>query len=266
MLQPDYAGYGNLPYWGDDESYAFDLLPTIDLTVRNCVFEKGNGTHYPNAIGTHSTSSADYPENILIENCTFHDCTFSAIRLPHCKNVKILNNIFYNENPDKTGDMYMINLRALSNAYPGNENILIQGNTFQSLLGNELGDDNTIFIGVTAHTNNSSWCKNVQILDNQAFGTFQRAVEDMGKEGSTITPVHTSQDFIQVDKVDGLNVSGNRVIQMKQLIFINGGPTKLRNVTIKNNYMENMRVFIRIGDGATLTPVPIDGCIVEDNV
>lgn len=261
MLQPDYATYGGLPYWGNDASFAFDALPTINLTVRGCTFEKGEGTHYPNAIGTHGANTA-FPENFLIENCTFHDCTYSAIRLPHIKGVKIINNIFYNENPNKVGDHYMINFIGVNRAEPSGEDILIKGNTFKSLLGNELGDDNTIFIGIIANSNNTTWFKNIQIIDNIAYGTYQRAPEDMGKESSAVPAVHSGQDFLQLRRAEQLDIINNKVVQMKQLIYIDN-PINIKDIRIKDNYMENMRLFVRCGSN---NASKVEGSVIEDNV
>lgn len=256
VIQPDYATYGSTPYWGDDESYAFDALPTDGLTVDGCVFKKNDGdTYYLNAVGTHSINQTAL-NNITVRNCKFYGCHYSNIRLPRATNVLIENNVFYSVNGTRTGDNYAINcVQMTSGSYNivTSESITIKNNKYFATLDT----DDQIFIGVKGY-NSSNLAKNISIVDNEFNGVFT----DMSSTASQ------GQDFMQLSNVDNVLVENNKVNRAKAVIFktINGICTNLK---VLSNICKNCSRFIRGGDNSSnnyATSLAPTGFVVRDNV
>ena len=256
VIQPDYATYGSTPYWGDDESYAFDALPTDGLTVDGCVFKKNDGdTYYLNAIGTHAINQTAH-NNIIVRNCEFYGCHYANIRLPRVTNAIIENNIFYSVNGTRTGDNYAINcVQMTSSSYNivTSENIAIKNNKYVATLET----DDQIFIGVKGY-NSDNLAKNISIVGNEFTGVYT----DQSSAASQ------GQDCMHLSNVDNVLVESNRISRAKSVVFktMNGICTNLKVIS---NICKNCSRFIRGGDGSgnnyatSLAPV---GFVVRDNV
>lgn len=96
MIQLDSATYKGMPYWDEYSGACYDELPCENITISDCLFTRGNGTHAPNAIGTH-TAYSGASKNITITRNTFYDCYSYAIRFPRVNNLTISENHFLSE-------------------------------------------------------------------------------------------------------------------------------------------------------------------------
>ena len=233
MIQPDYARSSSVPYWNSYTTPNFDDLPTTDLLIENCTFEKGNGEYYPNAIGTHADADVGH-ENITIRNCKFYGCNYSSIRLPKVKNALIENNIFYDLSATRSSDTYCVNLIALNNLNNPSETIKILNNSFK--LNNDL-NGSLIAIGVRGKTN--SLFKNV-IIDNNYF--------ESNYDGENN---NTGADAIQANDIDVLKFSNNVCYKVKNVLF-KGANVLLNHLELINNLIRYCRTFCRTnGDYST---------------
>lgn len=226
MIQPDYARSSSVPYWNSYTTPNFDDLPTTDLIIENCSFEKGTGTYYPNAIGTHADADVGH-ENITIRNCKFYGCNYSSIRLPKVKNALIENNIFYDLSATRSSDTYCVNLIALNNLNNPSETIKILNNSFK--LNNDL-NGSLIAIGVRGKTN--SLFKNV-IIDNNYF--------ESNYDGENN---NTGADAIQANDIDVLKFSNNVCYKVKNVLF-KGANVLLNHLELINNLIRYCRDFYR---------------------
>ena len=229
LIQPDYARYNGLPYW-DETLCGYDNLPTVDLLIDRCTFEKGDGNAYPNAIGTHSIGDKQL-ENIIIRNCKFYDHTYSSIRLPKVKNLLIENNIFYNINQDTArGNRYAINLVSLSSAnydIKPSENVVIRNNEF--LVDGGIG--NMIGISFRGYSANEI-VKNLVVRDNYFESTY-----DENTDGC---------DSLHTGYSENITYDDNTCYKIKNT-FMQIANTTLHDVKFTNNTMKYCRDSIRGG-------------------
>ena len=216
VIQTDYATYTGLPYWGE-ELPAFDNLPTINLTVDNCVFSKGSGTYYPCAIGTHSTG--DYAiKNVLIKNCTFNGSGYSSIRFLVAEDVMIENNYFY------ANQGVGIRLRSYNKNIPIN-NITIKDNRF-TLEGE---NHNAINIEGLTEEDVEYMCYGINVSDNICTGDWN---------GDDVTH---DVFFLLVGDVEN-SVISNNIVNNCKFFIIKDNNKYFKNSTIsdnKINYCEN---------------------------
>ena len=250
VIQTDYAARGGLPYWADAGSPAYDGLPTTDVTVEGCVFEIGDGTHYPNAIGTHGIRETPI-KNIVIKKCIFHGCSYSNIRLPRVDNVLIDGNTFYGVNNGNDGG-FAINLVAITSssfAIVPSSNITISNNKYISTA--EQGG--LIFMGIIGYDNDHP-TKNVKVVNNEYNGV---AVSEAAYIGLDFSHIYSAEDVV---------VSNNVFRKAKHCIFKQQNRT-IKNLTFANNVCENclriVRGYTNSNTDATNAP---SGLIIEDNI
>lgn len=233
LIQPDYARYAGLPYWGESEDYAYDNLECQDLLFDGCSFEKGDGDTYPNAIGTHSIGDNPH-SNIIIRNCQFYDNTYACIRFPKVKNLLIEHNEFYNINRDSSrGNTYFINLVALNSSnYALNltEDVRIINNKF--LVDGGIGNG----IGITFRGfNTEQIVKDLVVRDNYFESTY-------GDNSDGADALHTGNS-------DNVTFDNNTMYKIKNC-FLQITSTQLHNVKFINNTMKYCRDSIRGGSNA----------------
>lgn len=247
MIQPDYARSVSGAYWGSVE-VGYDNLPTKDLIFDGCSFKKGEGTYYPNAIGTHGTGELPH-ENITIKNCKFHDCSYSCIRLPKATNVLIENNIFYNEFTGSRGDTYAINFISLSETNVTNvsNKINIINNKF--VVNTVAG--NLIWIGIKG-IDNDPLLHDINIKDNYFHGTYN--VSTGG-----------GNDGMHLANVTDITIDNNIFDKIKNCIFKTAAKV-LKNISILNNTMNYCRDFTRGGSDVTTEATVIDGVFESNNL
>ena len=173
-----------------------DKKPTTNVTIRSCYFGGSEASpQYMAAIGTHSQQAGVKCSDILIEDCTFDNAAFAAIRFMAYDRMTIQNNTFIvkdtavAENLDRYGilaDTYgsMIDPKGAD----GTTELTIEGNTFTI--------ESAGAIGITVTGNNGSPKKpsGITIKDNTLIGKDGAAVgielyrvEDCTLEGNTVS-------------------------------------------------------------------------------
>jgi hypothetical protein len=234
MIQPDYAHYRGLPYWGNELNYAYDELPTVDLLVEGCLFEKGNGNTYPNAIGTHGSLEGKHT-NIVIRNNIFRDSTYSAIRIPRVENLYIQDNVFINCNPNGSERSFIWLEQGYANGQgTSNKNILIEDNIIKT----ELDNMNIIFFKVWGDNLPENYHRDIVVRNNMYHGTYS----------STLS----GADFIQMGNVKDVIVESNIVNKAKNFIWCIGGNAVTKGLSVISNRMIDCRTFIGKPSTATL--------------
>lgn len=176
-----------------------DKKPTTNVTIRSCYFGGSEASpQYMAAIGTHSQQAGVKCSDILIEDCTFDNAAFAAIRFMAYDRMTIRNSTFIvkdtavAENLDRYGilaDTYgsMIDPKGAD----GTTELTIEGNTFTI--------ESAGAIGITVTGNNGSPKKpsNILIKNNTITGTDGAVgielyrVEDCTLEGNTISGFQT---------------------------------------------------------------------------
>lgn len=255
VIQPDYASYVGLPYWGNEEGYAFDLLPCINITIDECVFKKKtNDAYFLNAIGSHYINTTAH-ENIIIKNCEFYDFEYSSIRLPRVKNLKILSNKFYNISETRTGDNPFITLENMESQVDekiSKENIEIGKNEFINV-----GDVvDAIFINIDGDSEYLT--KNIYIYENNYVG---KLIEDSPFSATSVA----GQDFSHLNNCENIYLQNNIIEQTKSIIFRNDNKI-LKNINMENNTFIKCLRAIRGADSTTLEDDNIDGLIYQNNI
>lgn len=133
MIQIDSALYKGMPYWDGIANIAYDELPCQNIVISDCNFERGQGTHNPNAIGTHTAYSGS-SQNITIKNNVFRDCYSYAIRFPKVNKLNITNNQFISKNrrhKELSGFIKIYGISQLGIPVSACHSINIKGNIFQ---------------------------------------------------------------------------------------------------------------------------------------
>jgi len=238
IIQTDYADYDGLPYWGNDPDYAYDDLPTVDVTLSNCEFKKGNGTNYPNAIGTHAIYGNLPIKNITIINNKFDGFTYSAIRYPNIDGLLIKNNIFVNNEVNNLGsDRYAIRLYSKWSAevYPDIycKNITIDGNRF-------IRTTNRINMSaIDLEGRSDSLVTNAKIVNNYYDGAWADSSDDY--------------DFVHLSNINDVTIENNIINQPKIAIYLLGSTDTFNVVKIANNEFNGMRDVFKALSG---TPYP----------
>lgn len=178
-----------------------DKKPTTNVTIRGCYFGGSEASpQYMAAIGTHSQQAGVKCSDILIEDCTFDNAAFAAIRFMAYDRMTIRNNTFIvkdtaiAENLDRYGilaDTYgsMIDPKGAD----GTTELTIEGNTFTV--------ESAGAIGITVTGNNGSPKKpsGITIKDNTltgkdgaAIGIELYRVENCTLEGNTVSGFDTT--------------------------------------------------------------------------
>lgn len=255
VIQPDYANYASVPYWGNNENYGFDLLPCENITIDGCVFKKNeNDTYYLNAVGTHAINTTAH-KNIVIKNCEIYDFEYAAIRLPRVQGLIIDNNIFYNLSTTRSIDSPFILLENMSASTYGKvpkRDITISNNKFQNV-----GDrTDAIFIKISGYSDEVD--KNIHIINNEYKGL---SVED----DPFATSSNPGQDFSQISNCEDIYLMNNTIEQAKSIIY-RGSNATLKNLNISNNIFIQCSRPIRGADSDTLDADNIDGFIYSNNI
>ncbi len=218
VIQPDYASFTSAPYWGNDDSYEYDGIETVNLTVDGCLFKKNqNDTYYLNGVGTHATGAHPH-DNIVVKNCSFYDCQLSSIRLPQANNITIEGNTFYNIGRGRTGDNYAIDITNAADAESLHD-VTIKNNKF---ISTGVTTDQ-IFMNIAGRA--THLLKNVQVIDNEYYGT---AVSNSGYTGS---------DFMHANHIDGFILSRNHIVSTKAILFKPSGT--IENFVYNDNVCDN---------------------------
>lgn len=177
-----------------------DKKPTTNVTIRNCYFGGSEASpQFMAAIGTHSQQAGVKCSDIVIEDCTFDNAAFAAIRFMAYDRITIRNNTFIlketetAENFDRYGilaDTYgsMIDPKGAD----GTTELTIEGNTFTVEAAGA--------IGITVTGNNGSPKKPTGILikgneitgKDGAIGIELYRVESCVLEGNTISGFDTA--------------------------------------------------------------------------
>ena len=236
VIQPDYASYAAMPYWGNDESIAFDDLPSDNITVDGCSFAKNDSdTYFMNGVGTHSIRNTGH-SNITIKNCKFHGCQHSSIRFRRVTNLVIDNNEFYGSTTGRTDDHFMIDVRSGDSASYDNficDGITITNNKFAAT---ETTDDQ-IFIGIKG-LNATYPFKNITVIGNTYTGT---AEDEANRQGC---------DFAHFSNLVDVIVKNNIVNKAKHFVFKPSGDT-IAGLKIEDNELNNTLRLIRGGGAVT---------------
>lgn len=214
VIQPDYASYTSAPYWGNDDSYEYDGIETVNLTVDGCLFKKNqNDTYYLNGVGTHATGAHPH-DNIVVKNCSFYDCQVSSIRLSQANNITIEGNTFYNIGRGRSGDHFAIDITSATDAESLHD-VMIKNNKFISTGATT----DQIFLNINGRA--SHLLKNVQIIENEYYGT---AVSNTGYSGS---------DFMHANYIDGFILNRNHIVSAKAILYKPTGT--IENVVYNDN-------------------------------
>lgn len=229
MIQPDFATYTSVPYWGNDESYAFDDLPCENISIDKCNFEKGNGTHYPNAIGSHSYIGTEIHNNIKITNCIFYDFTYANIRFPKVQNLIIEDNIFYNNEVSYSNDRSVINLNSIGDTQQNKKvdnHITIRNNKFYSNM------EERSSIGIEIYGYSDLEASEISISNNYFESTY---LKTSGNPGS---------DFVHIGNADNVSINNNIIKYARNSIYkvIN---SQLGLLRVENNEFINCKDIIR---------------------
>lgn len=222
LIQLDYSAYNGMPYFPEN-SVAYDFRACKNIHISNCVFEKGNGSHYPNGIGAHGFFEEQH-DNIVVENCIFKGWTYGAIRPLRCTNVTIVNNRF--ETDDLSGTIGAIVIEKGSNGdyiFKPCENVLISGNTFVSTNGSKR---RFVFIYGESATEHH---RRIVIANNKYKGTYNGYDTASGS------------DFAQLNFVDNVLISGNVIESAKNVLFVEASAT---NTSLINNNLVSCRTKI----------------------
>lgn len=236
LIQTDYAGSDNMPYW--NTGVVYDNIPTKKLIIENCIFEKGGGSTYPTAIGTHSTADInDTLEDIIIRNNKFYECEKANIKFHGIKNLIIENNEFFNEvdfTHNSTNPSKIIIIPFSSEDNKEIENITIKNNKFY----NEYDGSVKAFIQMNGLDGSSVISKNITIVENNFLGNFTST---------------NGIDLFLVGNMRNLNFNNNYIEAVKNTIFKFDGQT-IDEVNINDNILKNCRDYWRNVTSTDTTP------------
>lgn len=266
-IQTGFATRGDFPAFG-----LHDGTVTTNVTVRNCYFGPSGTpgtTAWPCGIGHHGAVHDIWPNNIHIENNTFENCPFRAIRLYKFKDVYIRDNVFRNciggviiNTPSPgTADTVDLNGRQTGVSQPG-ENVIIEGNLFD---GN--GDGNVAVVsinGVEGYKTRSvkvlnNVFRNLNVPDAAAYVNFAEEVEFNGNKffDSTRAIWILNSTNISFDKNDCDKMT-------REMIFAQTS----NNVVVKNNKVKETGrsgiYFDKIVDGVIAGNF-IEKCSTEES-
>lgn len=178
-----------------------DVKPTTDVTIRGCYFGGSEKTpQYMVAIGTHGQQNGVKCSDIVIENCTFDNAAWAAIRFWAYDRVTIQNNQFHMTDDSRQKERYAI----LADSHPygaviatgGAENtteLVIENNSFVIEAADVTG------IGVLGNGGSPKKPKDISIKNN----TFT------GKE---------SELAIELYRVENCTVEGNVIEGFQTLL------------------------------------------------
>ena len=233
MIQTDYASSDGLPYWDESYDMTYDNSPCKNITIKNCVFEKGSGTQYPTAIGQHAVKD-DISSNITIINNKFYGCATgsSFIRFYKVKNLLIEDNYFYNQNSSHTGDAYAIQIRSQSTSNPDPNPIA----------STDIKIRNNNFITNTPNTT---------LMFIQVFGYSDLNFNDIHIENNNYNGTK-AKDVFEIGNVSNINIKENNVLNGKYFI-IKTRNSYLDNYNVNNNYVKDCNEFIHLISNDTIT-------------
>lgn len=256
VIQTDYATRGGLPYWEDASSPAYDGLPTTDVEVTGCTFEIGDGTHYPNAIGTHAVYGTVPIQRIRITNNIFKRFTFSAIRFLSIEGLVIDGNLFINDSTEAT-DQNIIAIRLVNDSlstatYPTLylKDIYISNNRFARTAG---------YIGMTAidlAARTDCPAKGVFVNNNIYEGAWNTS-----SDGHDFLHMASVEDILIVENIlrepkiafyaagtsayfGTVIIRGNKIYAARDVYNATSGTLYPKNYTFENNVIEKDGVYM----------------------
>lgn len=241
MIQLDYANYNAFPYKGDNIAFAFDDSSCSNIHIEGCTFEKGDGTTYPNAIGTHSTREA-YHHHITIKNNKFYDCTKACIRFLRVHNLKIEKNEFINSNYVERADTSFIlldNGRFEEICKPDFE-IIIKENIVRT----EIQKSNIMLLNMYSDVTTGVFHRDIEILNNIINGSYD-AIEN-------------GADCFRFGNVENVNISGNLIQKYKNVVFFRNN-YNAKNISVVNNKIVECRTLEQKFDTSTIENVYYKG-------
>lgn len=195
LLQIEQGSLKGYPY-----TLVQDKKPTTNVTIRNCYFGGSEASpQFMAAIGTHSQQAGTKCSDILIEDCTFDNAAFAAIRFMAYDRMTIRNNTFILQETAvaETFDRYGI----LADAYgsmidpkgaDGTTELTIEGNTFTVEAAGAIG------ITVTGNNGSPKQPSDIVIKDNTltgkdaAIGIELYRVQNCTLENNTINGFDTA--------------------------------------------------------------------------
>lgn len=251
IIQLDYASYSSFPYLGNC-CLAFDDSACKNVTISNCIFEKGEGSTYPNAIGTHGVN-AEQHSDVYILNNEFYDTTKACIRFPRVNNIHIEGNTFYNVDSNNSDKCCMLfeNGRYNNDELTSNA-IFIKNNSYVSQISNS----NLLFLHIYCDPNKNLYHKNIEICDNII--------------NAECTSIDNAVDFIQMGNIENVIVSKNILSKIKNALFYRNN-FDVKNISVVDNRFADGRQFVRYFDTNTIENTNfnnniVNGSIYEDKI
>lgn len=218
-IQLEYASRSGQPYLDDEDSASYDNGGNFNVTIKNCVFKKGDGTTCRNymAIGHHSAGDASnklFNENIKIIGNTFESSWLHQVNPVGFKNCLIEDNLF--NQTDQYTSNYALRFRW------ENEDVVVNHNKF-------IGGHSSIINVNMYRDSDPIEDKNLTISNN----TFYSEVENTAGN-------------IALRNWDGVIVKGNKFLKKyhKNITIIGGyNNTTTKNVVIEGNELSTDSIY-----------------------
>lgn len=185
-----------------------DVKPTTNVTVRGCHFGGSElCPQYMVAIGNHGQQNGVKCSDIIIEDCTFENAAWAAIRFWAYDRVTIQNNSFFMSDDSTQKERYAI----LADSHPqgaviakdGAENtteLVIKNNTFS------ITAEDVSAIGIKGNGGSPKKPKNVSILENTITGNNTALAIDLYRVENCVIKNNVVDGFVQhvyAEKSDG---------------------------------------------------------------
>ena len=225
MIQLDYANYNAFPYKGNSIHFDFDDTECSEVSIKGCTFSKGNGTTYPNAIGTHSTRE-NYHHHITIANNKFYDCTNACIRFMRVHDLSIIKNEFINENAATRSDIAFILLDngRYENVCLPDYNIFI----LENIVRTEIATSNIMFLYMYSDVTTDVYHRNITISHNVLNSKYEN--------------IDNAADCFRFGNVEDVIISSNMINRYKNVILFRNNYHG-RNFIVNNNRMTDCRTL-----------------------
>lgn len=243
------------PYLDDSSSVSYDETPNYGITIKDCVFKRGDWDTNENylCIGNHTDddyTNKYYNKDISILNCRFESTYLSQLSITGYDGGLIEGNQF--QLTDDTLDTNQMNIRFRWL----NKNVVIRNNTFEGGDYNigtvnlqevynvtiENNTFNTEFDNSGSNINMRAWNK-VKIANN----TFGKArVRNINIDGNGDDTIPTKDVLITNNTFDSTNLYGTGDIHIVRLrctqnVSVTDNIVKLHNSTIPFVYIDTAR-------------------------
>lgn len=176
-----------------------DVKPTTNVTIKGCHFGGSElSPQYMVAIGNHGQQNGVKCSDIIIEDCTFENAAWAAIRFWAYDRVTIQNNRFFMSDDSTQKDRYAI----LADSHPqgaviaknGAENtteLVIQNNTFS------ITAEDVRAIGIKGNGGSPKKPKNVSILENTITGNNTALAIDLYRVENCVIENNVVDGFVR---------------------------------------------------------------------